>query len=137
MQLFLETALELSRSGAIITDRRNEPCNFRNVIPIACNEIWILELMGFLIICAGAFFGLRVAAREMQNPVTRTTFIVGKFFFLPLFYTNAVFNHTALAFVGTAFAALLAASELKAGQGAHSPELFALRTKGGQRVRKT
>ena len=93
--------------------------------------------MGFLIICAGAFFRLRAAAREVQSLGTRATIIVAKLLLLPLFYTNVVLNNTGLAFVGTVFAGVLAASELKAGEAADLPEPVALRIKGGQRVRKT
>jgi hypothetical protein len=50
---------------------------------------------------------------------------------LPLLYTKVVFNHMALAFVGTVFAGVLPGSELTAGPAAHLPELVALRTKGG------
>jgi hypothetical protein len=111
--------------------RNNAPANFRNAIPTACNGIWVLELMGFPIICAGAFFGLRAAAREAQKLGTRAAIIEAKLLLLPLFYTRMVSNHMALAFVGTVFAGVLPGSELTAGPAAHLPELVALRTKGG------
>jgi hypothetical protein len=136
MQLFWETAWNGTDRG-IITNRRNEPYNFRNAISTARNGIWLLELMGFLIIWAGAFFGLRAAAREAQSLGTRARIIAAKLLLLSLLYTNVVFNHTALAFVGTVLQGVLAASDLKAGQAAHLPEPVALRTKGGQHVRKT
>jgi hypothetical protein len=84
LQLFWETAWNGTGRG-IITDRCNERYNFRNANTSACNGIWVLELMGFLIICSGAFFGLRAAAREAQNLDTRATIIAVKLLLLPLF----------------------------------------------------
>lgn len=81
--------------------------NYEAQLPRLIAETGLLGLAGYLAICLGAILALQEARRSADTAAMNAALFATQLLFIPLFYSNVVFNHVASAFVWMIFSAVL------------------------------
>jgi hypothetical protein len=81
--------------------------NYETQLPRLIAETGLLGLAGYLAICLGAILGLQEARRSARTDAMNAALFATQLLFIPLFYSNVLFNHVASAFVWMLFSAVL------------------------------
>lgn len=81
---------------------------YENQFPRLIVESGVIGFLGFIVICIGGLLALESAKRCAGDPCLRAALTATQLLLIPLFYGNAVFNHTGSAFAWMIFAIALA-----------------------------